>query len=213
MTTKLGLISDTHSTTAPLEEALSIFGREKVDEIICAGDVAGYGKDELLPTINLLLDNNCRVIRGNHDYCDPEYDYSGEKEKIEDFFQALPLKLELSLEGKKIYIVHAQPPDMMHGGIKLLDPDGNVFPDRKARWTEDLKSVGCDVLIVGHTHQVFNEWLGDILVINPGSSTFNHTCAILTLPDMKVEVFALSGKEPIKAWNWSMFNHTQYHRS
>ena len=210
MPTKLGLISDTHSTTAPLKEALSIFEREQVDNIICAGDVAGYGKDELLPTINLLLDYNCQVISGNHDYCSPDYSYSGQKEKIEAFFDNLPLKLELNIENKKIYVVHAQPPDLVHGGIKLLDPDGNVFPDRKAMWTEELKNLDCDVLIVGHTHQVFNEQLGDIFVVNPGSTTFNHTCAILTLPDMKVDIYALSNKEPIKAWNWSMFNHVQY---
>ena len=64
-----------------------------------------------------------------------------------------------------------------------------------------------DVLIVGHTHQVFSEQLGDVLVINPGSTTFNHTCAILTLPEMKVDIFPLSNKEPILCWNWSMFNY------
>jgi predicted phosphodiesterase len=58
------------------------------------------------------------------------------------------------------------------------------------------------VLIVGHTHQVFTEYLGDILVINPGSSAFNHSCAILHLPEMRVQTFALSGKAIERTWNW-----------
>ncbi len=59
-----------------------------------------------------------------------------------------------------------------------------------------------DVLIVGHTHQVFAEQLGRTLVINPGSPRFNHCCAVLSLPDMTVEWFALSGEMINYTWNW-----------
>jgi len=209
MPSKIGLVSDPHSTTAPLQEALALFKHEQVDTIICAGDIAGYGRDELSRTIELLIDSNCQMIAGNHDYCSEEYDYNGQQEKIEAFFNNLPRTLELTIENKKIYVTHAEPPDLQHGGIKLLDTDGHVLPDRKAQWSEKLKTLDSDILIVGHTHQVFSEQLGDVLVINPGSSTFNHTCAILTLPDMTVEVYALSNKEPIMCWNWSMFNTVQ----
>lgn len=213
MSTKIGLISDTHSTTEPLKEALSLFEREQVDSIICAGDIAGYGKDKLPQTIDLLINSNCQMISGNHDYCSQDYDYGNHKQEIEDFFNNLPKTLELTIEGKRIYVAHAEPPDLQHGGIKLLDPEGNVLPDRKEKWTEKLKTLDCDILIVGHTHQVFSEQLGEVFVINPGSSTFNHTCSILTLPEMKVDVFPLSNKEPILCWNWSMFNHVQHGKS
>jgi predicted phosphodiesterase len=56
--------------------------------------------------------------------------------------------------------------------------------------------------VVGHTHQVFTEQVGDILVVNPGSSAFNHSCAILSLPEMTVQVFPLSDREIEKTWNW-----------
>lgn len=210
MTTKLGLISDPHSTTEPLKEALAIFKRENVDTIICAGDIAGYGRDKLSRTIDLLVDSNCQMIAGNHDYCSEDYDYGGKEEKIEAFFKSLPRTLELTVENKRIYVAHAEPPDLQHGGIKLLDPDGNIFPDKKEQWTEKLKTLDSDILILGHTHQVFSVQLGDVFVINPGSTTFNHTCVVLTLPDMKVDIFALSNKEPIICWNWSMFNHVKY---
>jgi len=39
--------------------------------------------------------------------------------------------------------------------------------------------------------------------VNPGSSVFNHSCAILRLPEMTVEVFPLSGKAVVKNWVWS----------
>ena len=206
MSTKIGLISDPHSTTAPLKEALSIFKREQVDTIICAGDIAGYGEDQLEQTIDLLIENNCLLIAGNHDVwpldenSDTKYD-----KNIKKFFNDLPTKLELNIAGKKVYVAHAHPPDSLHGGIKLLDPDGNVYPDRKEHWAQELKDFNYDVLIVGHTHQIFNEQIGDILVINPGSTTFNHNCSILSLPEMSVQNFALSNKTPLKVWNWGMF--------
>lgn len=206
MSTKIGLISDTHSTTAPLKEALAIFKREQVDTIICAGDIAGYGEDQLEATIDLLIEHRCLMIAGNHDQWpldennETQYD-----EKVKSFFTSLPLKLELTIENKKVYVAHAHPPDSIHGGIKLLDPEGNVYLDRKEQWADELKDFTFDVLIVGHTHQVFSEQIGDIFVVNPGSTTFNHSCSILSLPDMSVTNFALENKEIIRTWNWGMF--------
>jgi len=40
-------------------------------------------------------------------------------------------------------------------------------------------------------------------VVNPGSSAFNHSCAILSLPEMIVQVFPLSDRKIEKTWNWS----------
>jgi predicted phosphodiesterase len=77
-----------------------------------------------------------------------------------------------------------------------------VQPDRVAQWTQELETFDAHVLVVGHTHQVFAEQLGTTLVVNPGSSAFNHSCAILQLPEMSVQVFPLSGKAIEKTWNW-----------
>ena len=210
MPTKIGLISDTHSTLAPLKEALEIFKREQVDSIICAGDIAGYGEKKIQhdiePLIELLEEHHCKMIAGNHDHWSDEQ-VSENKERVSAFFNSLPSHLELNIEGKRIYVVHASPPDLEHGGIKLLDPEGEVYQDRKDFWAKELKDLNIDILIVGHTHQILCEQLGDILLVNPGSTVFNHNCSILSLPDMQVQNFALSNKEPIKVWNWGMLFH------
>ena len=44
-TATIGLLSDVHATSAPVAEALAIFDRAGVDEVWCAGDIAGY-RDE-----------------------------------------------------------------------------------------------------------------------------------------------------------------------
>ncbi len=208
MTQKIGLISDVHATPAPVKEALSIFQKQGVDRIFCAGDIAGYGED-LAETISLMEESGCRSILGNHDvwYLDRH-----PKEKDADvvsFFNTLPYVLRLTIENKKLYFVHASPPQSLMKGIHLLDETGLIIPDQKEIWEDYLKDFEYDVLIVGHTHQVFAEKLGNTYVINPGSTVFNHTCAILSLPDMICQVVPLSGKTPISVWNWGIFRATE----
>ena len=101
-------------------------------------------------------------------------------------------------------MVHASPPASIMDGIKLLDEDAVMRQDQKDFWGDSLRDFSSDVLVVGHTHQVFAEWLGDVLVVNPGSTLFNHTCAILSLPEMAVEILPLEGKQPLLSWNWGM---------
>lgn len=208
MSAKIGLLSDVHAKHAPVAEALSIFKSEQVDLIICPGDIAGYF-DEINPVIDLLIESNCQTTIGNHDQSYIEAHSEETHTEEYHFLNNLPEKLEYEIEGKRVYVVHAHPPASQHGGIKLLDVDGELIPEQKQYWKQALNDVDYDVLIVGHTHQVFAELLGDVLVINPGSTQFNHTCMVLTLPEMTVQTFALQGKDPVKSWNWGKFIHNE----
>ena len=124
--------------------------------------------------------------------------------EIRNYLQQLPETLDLEIEGKRLLVVHANPPSEQHGGIKLRNRDGELIAERKQAWSERLADLDYDVLIVGHTHQVYAEQLGKLLVINPGSVPFNHSCMILSLPDLVVSSFALGGEEIIYCWNFSM---------
>jgi putative phosphoesterase len=203
MTTRIGLISDVHASPDALAEALRIFADEGVDDIICAGDIAGY-YDELLPTVQLLEQSKCKTIIGNHDQMWLDENPDPEQPQITNYLQQLPQTLQLEIEGLRLFVVHANPPSDQHGGIKLRDREGNIVEQRKAEWCDLLAEYDYDVLIVGHTHQVYAEQLGDMLVINPGSVPFNHSCMILSLPDLGIETFALGEREIIKCWNFSM---------
>lgn len=208
MSTKIGLISDAHATVAPLAEALSIFQQEGVDHILFAGDIAGYG-EELYQTCELLIQGNCRMVLGNHDAWVLKRPAVEAEQAMGAMLRKLPLFLELTVDGKHLYMVHASPPGSQMKGIALLDEKGEVLADQKERWTMRLKPMGFDVLVVGHTHQVFAERLGHTLVVNPGSTKFNHTCFILELPDMNVRLFPLSNQRPVKAWHWGQMANRQ----
>lgn len=208
MTQKIGLISDVHATPEPLKEALSIFREQGVDQFFCAGDIAGYG-DGLAQTIDLMAQSRCRSILGNHDVWYLDRPKKETDTDVVDFFNSLPYVIRLTIASKKLYFVHASPTQSLMKGIHLLDEAGLIRQDQKKIWDDRLEDFDYDVLIVGHTHQVFAEKLGNTLVVNPGSTVFNHTCAILSLPEMTCQIMPLSGKKPVKVWNWGIFRASE----
>ena len=212
MSTRIGLISDPHATAAPVAEALSLFKAAGVDRIFCAGDIAGYGK-ELEQTLDLLIEGDCRAVIGNHDLWFVQDSADKQRTRTGTFFSTLPSVLELGIEGKKLYMVHASPPRSYMEGIKLLDEWGEILAERKQEWSERLQGFEYDVLVVGHTHQVFAERLANTLVINPGSTKFNHSCAILDLPGLEFRVLPLSGQKVVKTWNWGTNQITKINRA
>jgi putative phosphoesterase len=205
MSVRIGLIGDVHAAPGPLAEALSIFRQQGVDHILCVGDTAGYGT-ELDETVALLVKANCTLILGNHDVWFMDNPSVRHNTRVYQLFSMLSATWEATIEGKLVYAVHASPPHSMTRGITLLDQYENIMVNRKEEWADQIQEYGFDVLIVGHTHQVFAENLGTTLVINPGSTLFNHTCAILSLPEMGVKVFPLPDKTPLKVWNWGMMS-------
>jgi len=212
VSTRIGLISDPHATAAPVAEALSLFKAAGVDRIFCAGDIAGYGK-ELEQTLDLLIEGDCRAVIGNHDLWFVQDSADKQRTRTGTFFSTLPSVLELGIEGKKLYMVHASPPRSYMEGIKLLDERGEILAERKQEWSERLQGFEYDVLVVGHTHQVFAERLANTLVINPGSTKFNHSCAILDLPGLEFRVLPLSDQKVVKTWNWGTNQITKINRA
>ena len=197
----IGLISDVHAAPEPVADALSIFAKAGVDQVLCAGDIAGY-MDQLEQTIRLLVEADCHSVVGNHDLLYLDHHEDEPDNKVLAYLKQLPASYETVIEDNSLYMVHAQPPDGCHGGIKLLNKNAEVQMEKVEQWSKKLHDFNYDVLVVGHTHQVFAEFMGGTLVVNPGSSAFNNSCAILRLPELTVEVFALCGKPIVKTWNW-----------
>ena len=201
--TRLGLLGDPHARVDPVAEALAIFAREQVDAIWCTGDVVGYGA-QAQQVIELLQQAGVCTIRGNHELWLLDEEDAGISASVTDYLAALPGVIEAEIEGKQVYMVHASPPQSVTDGIRLLALDGEVIDAQRRYWSARLAGFNPDVLIVGHTHQVYAEALGHTLVINPGSSWFNHSCAVLSLPELQVQWFALSGQAISKTWYWGM---------
>jgi len=200
MSMKIGIIGDPHASADPVVEALQVFQQVGVDEIWCTGDVAGYG-EELEQTLELLVSHKVHIVEGNHEAWYLRENPAADN-FVQNYFRGLSRHYETSIGNKKLYLVHAAPPDRIEGGIRLLDQTGEVIPQYAQYWENTLVNFHYDVLVVGHTHQVFAMQLGSTLVINPGSPQYNHACAILDVDTMAVQWIPLSGNAIQKTWNW-----------
>jgi predicted phosphodiesterase len=63
---KYGIIADIHANLEALENALNFLEGEKVDQILCLGDVIGYNADPVA-CLKLVREKCAHVIQGNHE--------------------------------------------------------------------------------------------------------------------------------------------------
>jgi predicted phosphodiesterase len=63
---KYAIISDIHSNLEALQKAFEIIDDEKIDEIICLGDIVGYGANPN-ECVDLVSSRCSTIILGNHD--------------------------------------------------------------------------------------------------------------------------------------------------
>ena len=63
---KLGLIGDVHAEDDALAQALAHFREERVDHVLCVGDIAD-GQGDLERCVALLEEVKALTVRGNHD--------------------------------------------------------------------------------------------------------------------------------------------------
>ncbi len=71
---KRALISDVHANFEALSAVLEVIGDLNVDEIICLGDIIGYGPDPV-KCLDQIMESCAMTIMGNHDQAaifDPE---------------------------------------------------------------------------------------------------------------------------------------------
>ncbi len=124
---KRAIISDIHANLEALQAVLAHIGTLNVDEIICLGDIIGYGPNPI-ECLDLVMDNCALTILGNHDQAaifDPEgfnpvaikaiflhrelleSDRSSKGDRRWDFLGELPRRHD---EGKYLF-VHGSPRD------------------------------------------------------------------------------------------------------
>lgn len=64
---RYGILGDIHGNYDALEAVIADIEKEKVDSLLCVGDIVGYGAEpsKCIETIRRL---NCITVAGNHDY-------------------------------------------------------------------------------------------------------------------------------------------------
>ncbi|HYB45599.1 MAG TPA: metallophosphoesterase family protein [Nitrososphaerales archaeon] len=169
---RIGFISDVHSNLEALERT---FEELRGCEVVCLGDIVGYGGSPN-EVIQLLKRVNAVAIRGNHDEAVVSGDtswfnpiaaiaagwttdnLSGESMA---YLRGLPLQIRSEFDGLSAFLTHGSPDDNLH---EYVEPEthSDLFP----RYLEEL---GVGLVGLGHTHRPF-VWKSERgQVFNPGS--------------------------------------------
>lgn len=165
---KLGLISDIHGDPIALELAWSHLIVRGADRIVCAGDLVGYGPfpDRV---VAFLREHQVDAVRGNHDRWALERGPGGRDEfgggtpsnDTLEHLRSLPFDLVIGHGTAIAVVVHGSPRSDME------------FVNRESHAPEvlshDLAKLGCNLLVVGHTHLPMWFRCPHGLAINPGS--------------------------------------------
>ena len=150
MTTRIGVIADTHSPEFLERLPARIFEvLDGVDLILHAGDIDGV---ETLAELRRVAP--VEAVRGDHDRS----------------LGVLPVSREVIVEGKRIVIVHGQrshwieEPNTLMWTLSL----GYFTPNRGLAYALKRRFPHADVVVYGHTHTARAETIDGVLVFNPG---------------------------------------------
>lgn len=181
---KLGLIADIHADYAALTAALDrLERRHLVDEILCAGDLTGYGRhpDQV---VALFRERQITTVRGSHDAPTNQT-----RPADAAFLRALPFDWRGMRRGLRIFMCHGMPAVNVVG----LTPAVLEKPSVQAV----LRDLNADIVIVGHTHAVLCQNVAGTWIVNPGSvysgtsHATSHTYGVLDLDRREFSAYDL----------------------
>jgi putative phosphoesterase len=171
---RLGLIADIHADPRALEGALRHLDDHRVDRVLCAGDLVGYGHDPDA-VVALLRDRVVSCVRGNHDRWALErrqligprgWRTASLRDDTWEFLSDIPVSSRLDWADRVLTMFHGSPAS----DTEFVTPYKPLPASVDRHWEEQTS----DVLVLGHTHlpMVIRGPRGTI--INPGSVTGVH---------------------------------------
>ena len=162
---KLAIISDLHSNREALEAVVADIETRGVDDVVCLGDVVGYGPEPEF-CVDVVRSRARWCLMGNHDDAlfrdasdfnphargaveftrkrlHPHWWSSAEKRRRWKWLKSLPLRMN---EGRYLF-VHGSPRDPVREYV--LSTDGILNPDKLRSIFDAFEGVA----VAGHTHQ------------------------------------------------------------
>ncbi len=170
---KLLILSDIHGNWPALEAVLR--AEPDHDAVAYCGDIVDYGPHPV-ECLQWVAEHAEHRVRGNHDNalgfdvdcrCLGSFrDYSTAtrawhrsllSEAERKFLRKLPTISWFEWNGRHVRMAHAT-------------PQGDLFEYlTEDKWSESVRGLECDVVVLGHTHVQGMHAFGDLTVVNPGS--------------------------------------------
>jgi len=187
----IGLISDIHGNAVALRAVLAKLDVMGAEEVLCLGDVAGYGP-QINECCDLLTERGIRTLMGNHDYYlafDQPCPRSHTANLCLDYQRATITPAHKAwLGGNPSHFDGYPGVRFVHGGWR--DPVDEYLYQLRASYFSELDG---ELFVSGHTH-VQGLWsVGEKTYCNPGSvgqpRDGDARAAFAVLQDGAVELF------------------------
>lgn len=171
---KIAAISDIHGNIYSLMKVLEDIDEQRVDLVVCLGDLVGYGPHPN-EVVALIKRREIPCIKGNYDASVVDGDFtfirntsinsfslpwaSEEVRASNKFYLSqLPTELNYDINGVKIKFTHGSPNAINEYLFQDADNTNNV-----------MESLEEDILVCAHTHIPSYKKFGDKIFINTGS--------------------------------------------
>lgn len=136
---KIGVISDTHDQRRRILQAVDIFNKEKVGMVVHCGDWVSPFSAARFKALKCPI----KGVFGNNDG-----DKKMHRERNGSFIEYYDEKMEIDVEGRRIFVTHGHLPQPLN---------------------DALKSGKYDAVFSGHTHVAHVKMEGNTLWLNPGT--------------------------------------------
>lgn len=150
---RIAIISDTHSNLEALQKAFEIIDEKKVDEVICLGDLVGYGANPN-ECVELTRKRASCVILGNHDQAAfdlSQTEHFNRHARAAAYWTNQTLTMENLEYLRSLQFQHViDDLTFVHASPKNPDQWDYIFSAHEAK--VNFESFQTRICFVGHTH-------------------------------------------------------------
>ena len=193
---KIAAISDIHGNIYSLMKVLEDIDEQKVDLVVCLGDLVGYGPHPN-EVIALIKRRDIPCIKGNYDASVVDGGFTFIRDTSINSF-SLPWAVEEVRASNKYYL--SQLPTKLDydiNGVKVIFTHGSPYKINEYLFEDGentkkvMEEISEDVLICAHTHIPSYKKFGNKVFINVGSvgkpkiGRLNATYALIEIKEDK----------------------------
>ena len=149
----IGILADVHANLQALEAALVWLDARGVDDLVCLGDVVGYGGDPER-CIELVQERCSVTVRGNHDHA--VFDPALRKEFNDHARQAIERHAEILNEDEVAWLRSlpevASREELALGHASFIDPTAYPYVTDASQAAAEIEAMPVRIGFIGHTH-------------------------------------------------------------